>query len=246
MRQVLERVQSQRPPPARAHQRRARPGQDRGRATHAVARRLFAQGGRQRRDHRRGAAGGRQSSSPFKADVPANLPAGHGDERRIAQVLLNLVGNAIKFTDAGEVADQGVRGRTARSRSRSATTGPGIGAADQAKIFDEFQQADSSSTKKKGGTGLGLSIAKRIIEMHSGTNLGRVEARARDRPSSSRFRSRSSNRAAQHEQAHPGGRGSGGQPADPARPARPAPGTRSSRPRTARTRSPPRRRSGRT
>src|SRR5262245_24649367 len=47
-------------------------------------------------------------------------------------------------------------------------TGPGIAAADQAKIFEEFQQADSSITRKKGGTGLGLSIAKRIIEMHGG------------------------------------------------------------------------------
>jgi len=47
-------------------------------------------------------------------------------------------------------------------------TGPGIDAADQAKIFEEFQQADSSITRKKGGTGLGLSIAKRIIEMHGG------------------------------------------------------------------------------
>ena len=47
-------------------------------------------------------------------------------------------------------------------------TGPGIGAADQAKIFEEFQQAYSSATKKKGGTGLGLSIAKRIIELHGG------------------------------------------------------------------------------
>src|SRR5262249_16204259 len=47
-------------------------------------------------------------------------------------------------------------------------TGPGISAADQAKIFEEFQQADSSITRKKGGTGLGLSIAKRIIEMHGG------------------------------------------------------------------------------
>jgi signal transduction histidine kinase len=47
-------------------------------------------------------------------------------------------------------------------------TGPGIAAADQAKIFEEFQQADSSATKKKGGTGLGLSIARRIIELHGG------------------------------------------------------------------------------
>jgi signal transduction histidine kinase len=47
-------------------------------------------------------------------------------------------------------------------------TGPGIAADDQAKIFEEFKQADSSSTRKKGGTGLGLSISKRIVEMHGG------------------------------------------------------------------------------
>jgi signal transduction histidine kinase len=103
----------------------------------------------------------------FKTDVPARLPTGHGDERRIAQVLLNLVGNAIKFTDAGEVA---IKASAANGSFTVAVcdSGPGISAADQAKIFDEFQQADSSSTRKKGGTGLGLSIAKRIIEMHRG------------------------------------------------------------------------------
>ena len=47
-------------------------------------------------------------------------------------------------------------------------TGPGIAEADRGKIFEEFQQADSSATKKKGGTGLGLSISKRIVEMHGG------------------------------------------------------------------------------
>jgi signal transduction histidine kinase len=46
--------------------------------------------------------------------------------------------------------------------------GPGIAPADQAKIFEEFQQADNSATKKKGGTGLGLSISRRIVEMHGG------------------------------------------------------------------------------
>jgi signal transduction histidine kinase len=103
----------------------------------------------------------------FKADVPSNLPVGRGDQRRIAQVLLNLVGNAIKFTDVGEVA---IKASAVNGSFTVAVcdSGPGISAADQIRIFDEFQQADSSSTKKKAGSGLGLSIAKRIIEMHSG------------------------------------------------------------------------------
>ena len=103
----------------------------------------------------------------LKVEVPPSLPVGRGDERRIAQVLLNLVGNAIKFTDAGEVAIRASR-PTVRSTVAVRDTGPGIAPADQAKIFEEFQQADNSSTRKKGGTGLGLSIAKRIIEMHGG------------------------------------------------------------------------------
>ena len=103
----------------------------------------------------------------FKIDVPANLPPARGDDRRLTQVLLNLVGNAIKFTDAGEVAIKAAASNGAYTISVH-DTGPGIAEADQAKIFDEFQQADSTQTKAKGGTGLGLSIAKRIIEMHGG------------------------------------------------------------------------------
>jgi len=103
----------------------------------------------------------------FKAEVSPDLPTGHGDGRRLSQVLLNLVGNAIKFTDKGEVA---IRAAAANGAFAVAVfdTGPGIAAVDQAKIFEEFQQADSSITRKKGGTGLGLSISKRIIEMHGG------------------------------------------------------------------------------
>ena len=103
----------------------------------------------------------------FKVEVPPDLPTGRGDGRRITQVLLNLVSNAIKFTDEGEV-----------TISASATddgfmlavrdTGPGIDPADQARIFEEFQQADNSATKRKGGSGLGLSIARRIVDMHGG------------------------------------------------------------------------------
>ena len=103
----------------------------------------------------------------FKAEVAPDLPMSRGDGRRLSQVLLNLVGNAIKFTDKGEVA---IRASAANGAFTVAVcdTGPGIPLVDQAKIFEEFQQADSSITRKKGGTGLGLSIAKRIIEMHGG------------------------------------------------------------------------------
>jgi GAF domain-containing protein/anti-sigma regulatory factor (Ser/Thr protein kinase) len=99
--------------------------------------------------------------------VALNLPVGHGDERRLAQVLLNLVGNAIKFTDKGEVAIAATMSDgsfTVAVRD----TGPGISPSDQGKIFEEFQQGDNAATKQKGGTGLGLSIAKRIIRMHGG------------------------------------------------------------------------------
>jgi two-component system, NtrC family, sensor kinase len=103
----------------------------------------------------------------FKVEVPPDLPTGCGDERRLIQVLLNLVSNAIKFTDVGEVT---IKVSTANGAFTLSVrdTGPGIDPADQIRIFEEFQQADSSITKKKGGTGLGLSIARHIIEMHGG------------------------------------------------------------------------------
>jgi signal transduction histidine kinase len=103
----------------------------------------------------------------LQAAVAPGLPAGRGDERRLAQVLLNLVGNAIKFTEAGSVRIVAIRDGDAFVVS-VADTGPGIAEADRQRIFEEFQQADSSSTRKKGGTGLGLSIARRIVELHGG------------------------------------------------------------------------------
>jgi signal transduction histidine kinase len=104
----------------------------------------------------------------LRSEISPDLPAGWGDERRLAQVLMNLIGNAIKFTDAGEVS---IRASTLDEQLLVAVrdTGSGISEADQDRIFDEFQQADSSSIRRKGGTGLGLSIAKRIIEMHGGS-----------------------------------------------------------------------------
>jgi signal transduction histidine kinase len=103
----------------------------------------------------------------FKVDVQPDMSPGRGDERRLTQVLLNLVGNSIKFTDTGDVVIKA----TATNGSFNLSvhdTGPGISEADQAKLFQEFQQADNSITKAKGGTGLGLAISKRIIELHGG------------------------------------------------------------------------------
>jgi len=103
----------------------------------------------------------------FKLELAPNLPPGHGDGRRLTQVLINLVGNAIKFTDAGEVAIK-AEANNGSFHVSVRDTGPGISSADQARLFQEFQQADNAITRKKGGTGLGLAISKRIIEMHGG------------------------------------------------------------------------------
>jgi len=99
--------------------------------------------------------------------VDKSLPVGLGDEQRLTQVLLNLVGNAIKFTDTGEIR---VTAATANGHFniRVMDTGPGIPEEHQARIFEQFHQVDSSNTNAKGGTGLGLAIAREIVEMHGG------------------------------------------------------------------------------
>ena len=103
----------------------------------------------------------------LKVELSPDLPSARGDEHRLTQVLLNMVGNAIKFTDVGQVA---IKASTENGSYTVAVcdTGPGISQADQAKIFNEFQQAEDTATKKKGGTGLGLTISKRIVELHGG------------------------------------------------------------------------------
>src|SRR5262249_10380312 len=103
----------------------------------------------------------------LKTEVAKSLPIGVGDEQRLTQVLLNLVGNAIKFTDTAEVR---VTAKAVNDRFNVSVidTGPGIPAEHQARIFEQFHQVDSSNTKAKGGTGLGLAIAKQIVELHGG------------------------------------------------------------------------------
>jgi signal transduction histidine kinase len=103
----------------------------------------------------------------LNVNIQPDLPVGKGDEQRLTQVLTNLVGNAIKFTEVGKVGVQ-VTSENGTFVVAVSDTGAGIAEADQEKVFEEFQQADSSSTRKKGGTGLGLTIAKKIIELHGG------------------------------------------------------------------------------
>ena len=99
--------------------------------------------------------------------IRSGLPLGWGDARRITQALMNLVGNAIKFTESGEVTVN-VEADDSWFTVSVADSGPGISEADQQAIFDEFYQVDGSITRRQGGTGLGLAIAKRMIEMHGG------------------------------------------------------------------------------
>ena len=103
----------------------------------------------------------------LKVMVSKELMTGKGDERRIAQVLLNLLGNAIKFTEDGGVIVAATVSNETFLISVS-DTGPGLSEGDKKIIFEEFHQADGSSTREKGGTGLGLSISKKIVEMHGG------------------------------------------------------------------------------
>jgi signal transduction histidine kinase len=96
------------------------------------------------------------------------MPTAHGDSRRVSQVLLNLIGNAIKFTDAGEV-EICAAVYNGQFVLKVRDTGPGVPETDQERIFGEFQQIDNTNTRKKGGTGLGLAISKRMVEMQGGT-----------------------------------------------------------------------------
>jgi signal transduction histidine kinase len=103
----------------------------------------------------------------LKTEVAQRMPLGLGDEQRLTQVLLNLVGNALKFTDVGEVRIVAISANGGFAVSVT-DTGPGIPPEEQTRIFEEFHQVDNSNTKAKGGTGLGLAIAKQIVQMHGG------------------------------------------------------------------------------
>ena len=96
-----------------------------------------------------------------------------GDAQRLGQVLLNLLGNAVKFTESGSIT---VSARVANETKYEGTeiqfevrdTGIGIAPSDHPRLFQTFEQVDNSSTRKFGGTGLGLAISKRIVELMNG------------------------------------------------------------------------------
>jgi len=103
------------------------------------------------------------------APIPAVIC---GDAGRLRQILLNVAGNAVKFTEAGEVEidvtmEDGPQD-TAVLRFQVRDTGPGITLEHQALLFESFSQGDASSTRRYGGTGLGLAISKRLVEMMDG------------------------------------------------------------------------------
>jgi len=106
--------------------------------------------------------------------VDEEIPAAvHGDPGRLRQVIVNLMGNAIKFTEKGEVS---VEAKLERETERDIDvrfmikdTGIGIGEEHRQRLFQSFSQADGSTTRKYGGTGLGLAISKQLVEMMEGS-----------------------------------------------------------------------------
>ena len=108
---------------------------------------------------------GLELTSEIASDVPATLP---GDRKRLHQILINLVGNAIKFTDEGSVQVRVYRPNTSQWAMQVSDTGCGITPDAQSYVFDPFWQADGSITREHAGSGLGLSIVKQLTALMGG------------------------------------------------------------------------------
>ena len=127
----------------------------------------------------RAQAKGLEIASSIDERLPARVI---GDMARLRQVLLNLAGNAVKFTEPAasrSIVEPGARPDEVRFLVRD--TGIGIAPDAQARIFEEFEQADGGTTRKFGGTGLGLAISRRIVERMGGTHRRSRARRARAR-----------------------------------------------------------------
>ncbi len=109
----------------------------------------------------------REKPIDLQNELTKDLPLVDGDEDRIQQILLNLLGNALKFTESGEVRLSAVI-QDGWIELAVADTGIGIPQDKQERIFDAFEQGDASTERTHGGTGLGLSVAKQLVELHGG------------------------------------------------------------------------------
>ncbi|MFP2903949.1 ATP-binding protein [Pyxidicoccus sp. 3LFB2] len=117
----------------------------------------------------------RRRGVELRVELQPGIPAVEADEDRLQQILFNLVGNAIKFTDAGGHVRIGAVAGGDRVKVFVTDTGIGIPAEDQQSIFEAFEQVDASSSRSAGGTGLGLPLAKRLVELHGGALQVRSE-----------------------------------------------------------------------
>jgi len=115
-------------------------------------------------------AKGLELACQISADVPPTLG---GDASRLRQILINLIGNAVKFTEVGEVVVRVESGRVNEQRVdvtiTVSDTGIGIAPDKHASVFEAFTQADATTTRRFGGTGLGLTISSRLVELMGGT-----------------------------------------------------------------------------
>ncbi len=191
-RQILKTVKSAADNLARSDQRLARLLQDRSGQARAGYFRVLAAECPVRHAAGPEAAGQGEGAAVWLAMSDAAVPDTLlGDAGRLRQVLLNLVGNAVKFTDTGEislrvtVADRPPDGSTVLHFC-VADTGIGIPSEKQQKIFRAFEQEDTSTTRKYGGTGLGLTIAARLVELMGGAISVTSAHRAREAPLRSR------------------------------------------------------------
>ncbi len=115
-------------------------------------------------------AKGLELSTVIDPELPSDVS---GDPGRLRQILLNLVSNAVKFTDAGEVvvrvrSDDAGPGESGRVRFEVADTGMGLSPEDRARLFQSFSQVDASTSRRFGGTGLGLAICRQLVELMGG------------------------------------------------------------------------------
>ena len=109
-----------------------------------------------------------QNGVELSLELDPQIDLVEGDERRIQQVVFNLLSNAVKFTPSGGRVDVSTAKENGQVRIAVRDTGPGISPDDQARIFEEFQQARDTNGERPEGTGLGLALSRSLVELHGG------------------------------------------------------------------------------